>query len=161
MWSISTRSKDINMQKWTPYRKQIQHSLHLNSLSIRYVAALLWERKRKTEMEEKEEWWIEMGEEDEHQYWSAQVFLAHIFVLFFLLNPRQHNLEKVYTLPDTTMIGRDEPALPLHEIVRRLENTYCSSIGVEYMHIDKDEKCELGIRKCQCMTLCEGCWIWV
>ena len=53
----------------------------------------------------------------------------------------QHNLDIVYTLPETTKIGGNESALPLREIVRRLEKVYCSSIGVEYMHIDDPQKC--------------------
>ena len=39
-------------------------------------------------------------------------------------------------MPETTYIGGKEKALPLKEIINRLENVYCKSIGAEYMHIN-------------------------
>lgn len=49
---------------------------------------------------------------------------------------RLENLDKVYKLPTTTFIGGSETALPLREILHRLELAYCHHIGVEYMYID-------------------------
>jgi len=46
------------------------------------------------------------------------------------------DLDTVFQLPQTTFIGGKEKALPLREIINRLENVYCKSIGVEYMHIN-------------------------
>ena len=46
------------------------------------------------------------------------------------------DLDTVFQLPTTTFIGGDEKALPLREIISRLENVYCSSIGAEYLHIN-------------------------
>merc|ERR1719322_111397 len=41
-----------------------------------------------------------------------------------------------FQLPSTTWIGGNEKSLPLREIINRMENVYCKSIGVEYMHIN-------------------------
>merc|ERR1712012_846685 len=41
-----------------------------------------------------------------------------------------------FQLPSTTWIGGKEKSLPLREIINRLENVYCKSIGVEFMHIN-------------------------
>merc|ERR1719384_1684421 len=48
----------------------------------------------------------------------------------------QKDMETVFQLPKTTFIGGKETALPLKEIINRLENVYCRSIGAEYMHIN-------------------------
>jgi len=43
--------------------------------------------------------------------------------------------------------------LPLHEILSRLENTYCSSIGVEFMHLPNEEEkafIQERVEKTQC-----------
>ncbi|XP_040578624.1 2-oxoglutarate dehydrogenase-like, mitochondrial [Lepeophtheirus salmonis] len=45
------------------------------------------------------------------------------------------DLDTVYILPPTTWIGGKEKSLPLKEIIKRLENVYCGSIGAEFMHI--------------------------
>uniref|UniRef100_F6UHA9 2-oxoglutarate dehydrogenase, mitochondrial n=3 Tax=Ciona intestinalis TaxID=7719 RepID=F6UHA9_CIOIN len=50
-------------------------------------------------------------------------------------------MNNIYQLPQTTMIGGGETTLPLHEIIKRLENSYCRSIGVEYMFINNYEQC--------------------
>lgn len=50
-------------------------------------------------------------------------------------------MERVFKLPSTTYIGGKEKALPLKEILHRLENTYCRSIGVEFMFINSLEQC--------------------
>merc|ERR1711963_243021 len=46
------------------------------------------------------------------------------------------DMETVFQLPKTTFIGGKETALPLKEIIARLENVYRRSIGAEYMHIN-------------------------
>lgn len=59
----------------------------------------------------------------------------------------EKDMDRVFKLPSTTYIGRpDEKALPLREILRRLENAYCRSIGVEFMFINSLEQCN-WIRK--------------
>jgi len=51
------------------------------------------------------------------------------------------DLDRVFKLPSTTLIGGKDSALPLKEILARLENVYCRSIGVEYMFINSFEQC--------------------
>ncbi|XP_020817826.1 2-oxoglutarate dehydrogenase, mitochondrial isoform X2 [Drosophila serrata] len=54
---------------------------------------------------------------------------------------RQHysyifgDLNAMFKLPSSTMIGGDEKFLPLREILDRLERSYCGHIGVEYMQL--------------------------
>lgn len=48
---------------------------------------------------------------------------------------QEADMDSVFQLPSTTWIGGKEKALPLREIITRLENVYCGSIGVEFMHI--------------------------
>lgn len=49
--------------------------------------------------------------------------------------------DKAFQLPSTTMIGgKGNQELPLKEIVKRLELTYCRHIGIEYMHINEPEQ---------------------
>jgi len=48
----------------------------------------------------------------------------------------QKDMDTVFQLPKTTFIGGSEKALPLKEIVARLEKVYCRSIGAEFMHIN-------------------------
>lgn len=50
-------------------------------------------------------------------------------------------MDRVFKLPATTYIGGGETSLTLREILRRLENTYCQHIGVEYMFINNLEQC--------------------
>lgn len=50
-------------------------------------------------------------------------------------------MDRVFKLPSTTFIGGKEKALPLREILRRLELTYCRHIGVEFMFINSLEQC--------------------
>ncbi|XP_033845752.1 2-oxoglutarate dehydrogenase complex component E1 [Periophthalmus magnuspinnatus] len=52
------------------------------------------------------------------------------------------DLDKVFRLPTTTFIGGGESALPLREIIRRLELAYCQHIGVEFMFINDVEQCQ-------------------
>jgi len=48
---------------------------------------------------------------------------------------QESDMDHVYQLPSTTFIGGEEKALPLREIISRLEKVYCGSIGAEFMHI--------------------------
>uniref|UniRef100_A0A673KIK3 2-oxoglutarate dehydrogenase complex component E1 n=1 Tax=Sinocyclocheilus rhinocerous TaxID=307959 RepID=A0A673KIK3_9TELE len=52
------------------------------------------------------------------------------------------DLDKVFQLPTTTFIGGSESALPLREIIRRLEMAYCQHIGVEFMFINDLQQCQ-------------------
>uniref|UniRef100_A0A2K5HBE2 2-oxoglutarate dehydrogenase complex component E1 n=1 Tax=Colobus angolensis palliatus TaxID=336983 RepID=A0A2K5HBE2_COLAP len=54
----------------------------------------------------------------------------------------ESDLDKVFHLPTTTFIGGQESALPLREIIRRLEMAYCQHIGVEFMFINDLEQCQ-------------------
>jgi len=48
----------------------------------------------------------------------------------------EKDLDRVFQLPTTTFIGGSEKALSLREIINRLQNVYCRSIGAEYLHIN-------------------------
>jgi len=48
----------------------------------------------------------------------------------------EKDFETEFQLPTTTWIGGEQKSLPLKEIINRLENVYCKSIGAEYMHIN-------------------------
>jgi len=50
-------------------------------------------------------------------------------------------MERVFKLPATTFIGGNDRSLTLREILRRLEDAYCRSIGVEFMYINSLEQC--------------------
>lgn len=50
-------------------------------------------------------------------------------------------MDRTFKLPSTTFIGGKEKLLPLREILRRLEQTYCRHIGVEFMFINSLEQC--------------------
>lgn len=50
-------------------------------------------------------------------------------------------MSRVFKLPSTTFIGGKEKHLPLKEILKRLEATYCQHIGVEFMFINSLEQC--------------------
>ncbi|KAG8434998.1 hypothetical protein GDO86_013090 [Hymenochirus boettgeri] len=52
------------------------------------------------------------------------------------------DLDKVFRLPTTTYIGGNESTLSLREIIRRLENSYCQHIGLEFMFINDVEQCQ-------------------
>ncbi|XP_067857420.1 2-oxoglutarate dehydrogenase complex component E1 isoform X2 [Heptranchias perlo] len=54
----------------------------------------------------------------------------------------ESDLDKVFHLPTTTFIGGSETALPLREIIRRMEMSYCQHIGVEFMFINDLEQCQ-------------------
>ena len=50
------------------------------------------------------------------------------------------DMNRQFLLPHTTKIAGDQPTLSLREIVDRLDNVYCGTIGVEYMHIHEPVK---------------------
>ncbi|KAH9360406.1 hypothetical protein HPB48_012165 [Haemaphysalis longicornis] len=56
-------------------------------------------------------------------------------------NLEEKDMDRLFKLPATTFIGGEESTLPLREILRRLENVYCTSIGVEYMFINDLDQC--------------------
>ncbi|XP_028038162.1 2-oxoglutarate dehydrogenase, mitochondrial-like [Bombyx mandarina] len=47
----------------------------------------------------------------------------------------EKHMDMVFKLPDRTCIGGTETELSLREIIHRLENVYCRSIGTEYLHL--------------------------
>jgi len=51
------------------------------------------------------------------------------------------DMDRVFKLPKTTFIGGDTESLTLREILSRLNNVYCRSIGLEYMYINNFDKC--------------------
>uniref|UniRef100_A0A674IFL3 2-oxoglutarate dehydrogenase-like, mitochondrial n=1 Tax=Terrapene triunguis TaxID=2587831 RepID=A0A674IFL3_9SAUR len=60
----------------------------------------------------------------------------------WLYGLHESDLDKVFRLPTITFIGGDETALSLREIIKRLENTYCQHIGLEFMFINDVEQCQ-------------------
>ncbi|XP_037322361.2 2-oxoglutarate dehydrogenase-like, mitochondrial [Pungitius pungitius] len=59
---------------------------------------------------------------------------------FYSLN--ESDLDRSFQLPPTTFIGGGDNPLPLKEIIRRLEISYCGHIGVEYMFINNVDQCQ-------------------
>ncbi|XP_043492434.1 2-oxoglutarate dehydrogenase, mitochondrial isoform X4 [Polistes fuscatus] len=57
------------------------------------------------------------------------------------LMKKESDMDRVFKLPSTTFIGGKEKSLPLREILKRLEQTYCGHIGVEFMFINSLEQC--------------------
>uniref|UniRef100_A0AAY4D1K7 2-oxoglutarate dehydrogenase-like, mitochondrial n=1 Tax=Denticeps clupeoides TaxID=299321 RepID=A0AAY4D1K7_9TELE len=55
---------------------------------------------------------------------------------------QETDLDKTFRLPATTFIGGGETTLPLREIIRRLETSYCGHVGVEFMFINDVEQCQ-------------------
>ncbi|CAF1045271.1 unnamed protein product [Didymodactylos carnosus] len=51
------------------------------------------------------------------------------------------NLDRKFSVPPITFIGGNETELTLRELITRLENVYCRTIGLEYMYINSYEKC--------------------
>uniref|UniRef100_A0A8C0FSX0 2-oxoglutarate dehydrogenase complex component E1 n=1 Tax=Bubo bubo TaxID=30461 RepID=A0A8C0FSX0_BUBBB len=76
-----------------------------------------------------------LGEGFESSYYNEVAALS-----FYGLD--ESDLDKVFHLPTTTFIGGNESALPLREIIRRLEMAYCQHIGVEFMFINDLEQCQ-------------------
>ncbi|XP_011498666.1 PREDICTED: 2-oxoglutarate dehydrogenase, mitochondrial isoform X3 [Ceratosolen solmsi marchali] len=58
-----------------------------------------------------------------------------------VLTEKESDMDRVFKLPSTTFIGGKEKSLPLREILKRLETTYCRHIGVEFMFINSLEQC--------------------
>lgn len=57
------------------------------------------------------------------------------------------DLDREFRLPSTTYIGGDAKALPLREIINRLESAYCNHIGCEYSFINDAVKVDWIKRK--------------
>ncbi|XP_055940786.1 2-oxoglutarate dehydrogenase complex component E1-like [Argiope bruennichi] len=53
----------------------------------------------------------------------------------------EKDMDRLFKLPGSTFIGGDEKVLSLREILKRLEDVYCSHIGIEYMFINSQEQC--------------------
>ncbi|KAK3858902.1 hypothetical protein Pcinc_034936 [Petrolisthes cinctipes] len=53
----------------------------------------------------------------------------------------ESDMERSFKLPLSTFVGGNEKTLPLKEIIKRLEDAYCRSIGVEFMFINSLEQC--------------------
>ncbi|XP_037084049.1 2-oxoglutarate dehydrogenase, mitochondrial-like isoform X2 [Pollicipes pollicipes] len=66
---------------------------------------------------------------------------SEIVVRGYMKNFDEEDMDTVFQLPSSTFIGGSQKALPLREIVDRLEQAYCRSIGVEYMYINDLEQC--------------------
>ncbi|XP_043191514.1 2-oxoglutarate dehydrogenase, mitochondrial-like isoform X1 [Amphibalanus amphitrite] len=66
---------------------------------------------------------------------------SEIVVRGYMKTFDEQDMDRVFQLPSSTFIGGREKALPLREIVNRLEQAYCRSIGVEYMYINDLEQC--------------------
>ncbi|GFO12435.1 2-oxoglutarate dehydrogenase, mitochondrial, partial [Plakobranchus ocellatus] len=62
-------------------------------------------------------------------------------------NLSDNDLDRVFRLPNTTYIGGQETVLPLREIIKRLQNVYCRSIGVEFMFINNLQQADWIRRK--------------
>ncbi|XP_053307215.1 2-oxoglutarate dehydrogenase-like, mitochondrial isoform X2 [Spea bombifrons] len=73
------------------------------------------------------------GSLDEHA-------IGHANIGFYGLH--EADLDKVFRLPTTTYVGGNESALSLREIIRRLEDSYCQHIGLEFMFINDVEQCQ-------------------
>ncbi|KIH60595.1 oxoglutarate dehydrogenase (succinyl-transferring), E1 component [Ancylostoma duodenale] len=52
----------------------------------------------------------------------------------------ERDLDKEFLLPPTTFIGGEKPSLTLREILHRLKQIYCTTTGVEYMHLNNLEQ---------------------
>jgi len=64
-----------------------------------------------------------------------------IVVRGYMDNLNMEDMNRRFKLPTSTYIGPNEKTLPLKEIIDRLENAYCRSIGVEFMFINSLEQC--------------------
>ncbi|KAI0979902.1 hypothetical protein GJ496_008368 [Pomphorhynchus laevis] len=53
----------------------------------------------------------------------------------------EKDLDEPFMLPASSYIGGDNLELPLREIIRRLENVYCSTMGIEFMYINNYDPC--------------------
>lgn len=77
-----------------------------------------------------------------HNFWPSSISYAQQLQHKVAdMMQKETDMEKVFKLPSTTFIGGKEKALPLREIIKRLENTYCRSIGAEFMFINSLEQC--------------------
>jgi len=65
----------------------------------------------------------------------------HLVVRNYLDRFSEEDMDRSYKLPPSTYIGGGQSTLPLREIIKRLEDTYCRSIGVEFMFLNSLEQC--------------------
>src|SRR3546814_7302472 len=80
---------------------------------------------------------------------SALCIFWFFFLFFFFSSRRRHTRCALVT-------GVQTCALPiLREILVRLKQTYCSTIGVEYMHIPRSEERRVGK---ECVSTCRSRW---
>lgn len=61
--------------------------------------------------------------------------------MFSFHHQGEADLDRKFVLPPVTFIGGQDKELTLREIIRRLEDVYCQTIGLEYMYINSYEKC--------------------
>lgn len=54
----------------------------------------------------------------------------------------EKDMDRAFTLPRTTCIGGDQSTMTLRDIIRRLGEVYCGSLGLEYMHIVDRKQCD-------------------
>ncbi|XP_034950537.1 2-oxoglutarate dehydrogenase, mitochondrial isoform X5 [Chelonus insularis] len=76
---------------------------------------------------------------DVHTHYAARKGSPELVLRQYMLE--ESDMDRVFKLPSTTFIGGKEKSLPLREILKRLENTYCGHIGVEFMFINSLEQC--------------------
>uniref|UniRef100_A0A0P5SCE7 2-oxoglutarate dehydrogenase complex component E1 n=2 Tax=Daphnia magna TaxID=35525 RepID=A0A0P5SCE7_9CRUS len=87
------------------------------------------------------------GTDNDYQLSKKQAYYELAPPLARSLLWQEKDMDRVFKLPATTYIGKpDERALPLREILSRLEAAYCRHIGVEFMFINSLEQCN-WIRK--------------
>lgn len=53
----------------------------------------------------------------------------------------ESDMDEKFMLPASSFIGGDKIELPLKEIIQRLEEVYCSSIGLQFMYINNYKQC--------------------
>uniref|UniRef100_A0A665W650 2-oxoglutarate dehydrogenase complex component E1 n=1 Tax=Echeneis naucrates TaxID=173247 RepID=A0A665W650_ECHNA len=68
--------------------------------------------------------------------------LLSFFISLSLYGLEESDLNRSFQLPPTTFIGGGNITLPLKEIIRRLETSYCGHIGVEFMFINNVDQCQ-------------------
>ncbi|KAK0407469.1 hypothetical protein QR680_019211 [Steinernema hermaphroditum] len=67
----------------------------------------------------------------------------------------EKDLDREFILPPTTFIAGDDKSLTLREIIKRLQNIYCTHTGVEYMHLTNYEQQEWIRKHFECPRVTE------
>ncbi|XP_043472208.1 2-oxoglutarate dehydrogenase, mitochondrial isoform X2 [Leptopilina heterotoma] len=80
-----------------------------------------------------------MQSESIHKHYAARRGSPEQVARQYMLE--ESDMDRVFKLPSTTFIGGKDKSLPLREILKRLESTYCGHIGVEFMFINSLEQC--------------------